>query len=108
MPNVTRRTTKLGQWAHRRRRAARTPRGPPPSRAPGGCWVSPSPDRGQPVAYVAALATVVASWGLPLARDQLFFWLGLGMAAFSVAAWRRWGAMLLDWLPLLALLVAYD
>jgi membrane-associated phospholipid phosphatase len=63
---------------------------------------------GAPVVYVIALATVIISWGLPLARDQLFFWLGLGMAAFSVAAWRSWGSMLLEWLPFYGLLVAYD
>ena len=61
-----------------------------------------------PLVYVAALAITVASWGLPVARDQLFFWLLLGLAAFSVGAWRTWGAMLLAWLPLLALLVVYD
>lgn len=63
---------------------------------------------GAPLVYLVALATVIASWGLPVARDQLFLWLGLGMAAFSVAAWRSWGAMLLEWLPLFGLLVAYD
>ena len=63
---------------------------------------------GAPLVYVAALAITVASLGLPVARDQLFFWLLLGLAAFSVAAWRTWGAMLLGWLPLLALLVVYD
>jgi membrane-associated phospholipid phosphatase len=63
---------------------------------------------GAPVAYVAALAIFVASWGLPVARDQLFFWLLLGLAAFSVGAWRTWGAMLAGWLPLLGLLVVYD
>src|ERR671934_2316715 len=63
---------------------------------------------GAPVVYVVALGAVIASWGLPVARDQLFFWLGLGMAAFSVAAWRSWGAMLLEWLPLFGLLVLYD
>ncbi len=63
---------------------------------------------GAPVVYVIALTTVIISWGLPLARDQLFFWLGLGMAAFSVAAWRSWGSMLLEWLPFYGLLVAYD
>jgi membrane-associated phospholipid phosphatase len=63
---------------------------------------------GAPVVYVAALATVIITWGLPVARDQLFFWLGLGMAAFSVAAWRSWGTMLLEWLPFYGLLVAYD
>ena len=63
---------------------------------------------GVPVAYVVALAVVIVSWGLPVARDQLFLWLLLGLAAFSVAAWRTWGTMLLAWLPWLALLVAYD
>jgi membrane-associated phospholipid phosphatase len=63
---------------------------------------------GAPVVYLVALTTVVVSWGLPLARDQLFMWLGLGMAAFSVAAWRSWGRMLLEWLPFYGLLVGYD
>lgn len=61
-----------------------------------------------PVAYGVALGVSIAVDGLPLARDQLFLWLLLGMAAFSVAAWRSWGALLLEWLPFLALLVAYD
>ena len=63
---------------------------------------------GAPVVYVIALALTIAEWGLPLARDQLFFWLGLGMAAFSVAAWRSWGKMVLEWLPFFGLLLAYD
>lgn len=61
-----------------------------------------------PAAYVVALGASIAAWGLPLARDQLFFWLGLGMVAFSVAAWRSWGRLVLEWLPFLGLLVAYD
>lgn len=63
---------------------------------------------GVPVGYLAALGISIAVDGLPLARDQLFLWLLLGMAAFSAATWRSWGTMLLEWLPLLALLVAYD
>ena len=63
---------------------------------------------GAPVVYVVALAVFVLSWGLPLAHDQLFLWLLLGLAAFSVPAWRSWGAMLLAWLPWLGLLVVYD
>lgn len=63
---------------------------------------------GAPLVYVAALATVIFSWGLPLARDQLFFWMLLGLAAFSVGSWRSWGIMLLAWLPWLGLLVIYD
>jgi hypothetical protein len=61
-----------------------------------------------PVGYLVALAVTIALSGLPVARDQLFFWLGLGMAAFSVGAWRTWGRMVLEWLPLFALLVLYD
>jgi hypothetical protein len=63
---------------------------------------------GTPLVYVVALAIFVFSWGLPLAHDQLFLWLLLGLAAFSVPAWRSWGAMLLAWLPWLGLLVVYD
>jgi hypothetical protein len=63
---------------------------------------------GAPAAYVVALAIVTVSWGLPVARDQLFFWLVLGLAAFSVPAWRSWGRLLLEWLPFFALLAAYD
>src|SRR5919202_6769127 len=63
---------------------------------------------GAPAAYLVALTVVTLSWGLPLARDQLFFWLVLGMAAFSVAAWRSWGRMVLEWLPFYSLLVGYD
>jgi len=61
-----------------------------------------------PVGYLAALGAAIAAWGLPVARDQLFFWLGLGLAAFSVSAWRSWGRMVLEWLPLYLLLVLYD
>jgi PAP2 superfamily len=63
---------------------------------------------GAPAVYLAALGVVLASWGLPVARDQLFLWLGLGMAAFSVSAWRSWGVMVLEWLPFFGLLVLYD
>jgi membrane-associated phospholipid phosphatase len=63
---------------------------------------------GPPAAYLGALTIVTLSWGLPVARDQLFFWLVLGIAAFSVPAWRSWGGLALEWLPFFALLVAYD
>jgi PAP2 superfamily len=63
---------------------------------------------GAPLVYVVAAAIFVLSWGLPVARDQLFFWVLLGLAAFSVGAWRSWGAMLIAWLPWLGLLVVYD
>ena len=63
---------------------------------------------GAPLGYLAALAAVIVSWGLPLAHDQLFLWVLLGLAAFSVPGWRSWGLMLLAWLPWLGLLVVYD
>ena len=63
---------------------------------------------GAPAAYLVALAVVAVSWGLPVARDQLFIWLVAGIAAFSVPAWRGWGRLLLEWLPFFGLLAAYD
>jgi hypothetical protein len=63
---------------------------------------------GAPAVYVAALTVVTISWGLPVARDQLFIWLVAGLAAFSVPAWRSWGRLLLEWLPFFGLLAAYD
>jgi membrane-associated phospholipid phosphatase len=60
------------------------------------------------VAYLAALAIVTVTTGLPLEHAQLFFWIVLGLAAVSLRAWRSWGRMLLEWLPLLALLILYD
>lgn len=61
-----------------------------------------------PVAWGAALLSFTLAWGLPLARDQLFLWIALGLAAFSVTAWRSWGVMAAEWLPFFALLVLYD
>lgn len=63
---------------------------------------------GAPAIYLIALGVTIASWGLPLARDQLFFWIALGLAAFSISAWRSWGVMLLEWLPFFGLLATYD
>jgi membrane-associated phospholipid phosphatase len=63
---------------------------------------------GAPIVYSVALAVTVATWGLPVARDQLFFWIGLGLLAFSVSAWRSWGQLVIEWLPFFALLAAYD
>ncbi|HWH93114.1 MAG TPA: phosphatase PAP2 family protein [Baekduia sp.] len=60
------------------------------------------------IAYVVALAVVVITSGLPLEHAQLFFWIVLGIAAASPRAWRSWGRLVLEWLPLLGLLVVYD
>lgn len=79
----------------------------PQSKAPTG-WLRRQLVFAPPTAYVAALTVVTISWGLPVARDQLFFWLVLGIAAFSVPAWRSWGGLLLEWLPFFVLLATYD
>jgi membrane-associated phospholipid phosphatase len=81
---------------------------PPTSRGRAITWAGRVLPILAPVVYLGALAITTLNDGLPLARDQMFFWLLLGLAAFSVAAWRSWGVLLLEWLPLLGLLVAYD
>jgi membrane-associated phospholipid phosphatase len=60
------------------------------------------------VSYLVALVVATVTTGLPLEHTQLFFWILLGLAAVSLRAWRGWGRMLIEWLPLLALLVLYD
>jgi membrane-associated phospholipid phosphatase len=80
----------------------------PPPRGRVGAFLARAVPIGAPIAYAVALAVSIAVDGLPLARDQLFFWLLLGLAAFSAAAWRSWGVLLAEWLPLLVLLVGYD
>jgi hypothetical protein len=71
-------------------------------------WLRRAAILGAPAVYVVALTAVTISWGLPVARDQLFIWLVAGLAAFSVPAWRGWGGLLLEWLPFFGLLAAYD
>jgi hypothetical protein len=61
-----------------------------------------------PAAYLVALVAVVINDGLPLEHAHLFLWIVLGLAAVSVRAWRGWGRLLLEWLPLAALLILYD
>ncbi|WCB95447.1 hypothetical protein DSM104299_04192 [Baekduia alba] len=58
--------------------------------------------------YLVALVATTLVNGLPLEHAQLFFWIVLGLAAVSLRAWRSWGRMLLEWTPLLALLIVYD
>jgi membrane-associated phospholipid phosphatase len=81
---------------------------PPSTRGRATTWAGRALPILAPIVYLGALAITTFDDGLPLARDQMFFWLLLGLGAFSIAAWRSWGILLLEWLPLLALLVAYD
>jgi membrane-associated phospholipid phosphatase len=60
------------------------------------------------VGYLVALVATTLAYGLPLEHAQLFFWIVLGLAAVSLRAWRSWGRMVLEWAPLLGLLIVYD
>lgn len=60
-------------------------------------------------AFLAASAALVATQGLILSRDWLFAWLLLGLLAISLADPLRWArGVVVDWLPLMALLLCYD
>jgi membrane-associated phospholipid phosphatase len=62
-----------------------------------------------PAAYVAALTTVVALDGVPMARDRLLMWIVLGLLALSVTNVRSWTrGVVLEWLPFALILWAYD
>jgi membrane-associated phospholipid phosphatase len=59
--------------------------------------------------YLAALAIACVVRGIPTSRDALFLWIVLGVlaaSAYDVRGWLR--GVLVDWLPLAAILFAYD
>ena len=60
-------------------------------------------------AFAAATVALVAAKGLILSRDWLFAWLLVGLLALSLADPKRWArGVVVDWLPLMALLLCYD
>ncbi len=61
------------------------------------------------MAFAAASIALVAAKGLILSRDWLFAWMLLGLLAVSLADPKRWvRGVLVDWLPLMAVLLCYD
>jgi membrane-associated phospholipid phosphatase len=61
------------------------------------------------LAFIAASVALVATEGLILSRDWLFAWLLLGLLAVSLADVKRWArGVIVDWLPLMAVLLLYD
>ena len=59
--------------------------------------------------FLAASIALVATQGLILSRDWLFAWVLLGLLAVSLADPVRWArGVVVDWLPLMALLLVYD
>ena len=79
-----------------------------PASAARRSWLRRAAVFGVPGGYLVALTVVTVSWGLPVARDQLFIWLVAGLAAFSVPAWRGWGGCCSSGCPSSRLLAAYD
>lgn len=62
-----------------------------------------------PAAYLVALGIACVVRGIPTSRDALFLWILLGLLAASVGDVRGWlRGVLADWLPLGAILFAYD
>ena len=59
--------------------------------------------------YVIATISLVALLGIPYQRDILGLWLLLGLLCFSLSDLRGYlRGVLLDWLPFMGVLVAYD
>jgi membrane-associated phospholipid phosphatase len=60
-------------------------------------------------AFAAASIALVAAKGLILSRDWLFAWVLLGLLAVSLADPKRWvRGVVVDWLPLMLVLLCYD
>ena len=60
-------------------------------------------------AFAAATVALVWTQGLILSRDWLFGWLLLGLLAVSLSDPLRWArGVLVDWLPLMIVLLCYD
>src|SRR4051794_37942740 len=60
-------------------------------------------------AFAGASVALVAAQGLILSRDWLFAWLLLGLLAASLADPKRWvRGVVVDWLPLMIVLLCYD
>jgi membrane-associated phospholipid phosphatase len=59
--------------------------------------------------FIAATVVLVWTQGLLLSRDWLFGWLLLGLLAVSLSDPLRWArGVLVDWLPLMIVLLCYD
>jgi membrane-associated phospholipid phosphatase len=62
-----------------------------------------------PLLYLAATAAFVALVGVPYQRDILAVWVLLGLLCFSLSDLRGYArGVFLEWLPFIAILVAYD
>ncbi|HVI35505.1 MAG TPA: phosphatase PAP2 family protein [Gaiellales bacterium] len=61
------------------------------------------------VAFIGITAGLVAAEGLILSRDWVFVWAMLGLLALSLTDVKRWlRGLVVDWLPFVGILFAYD
>jgi PAP2 superfamily len=60
------------------------------------------------VAYALAFVVVSKEFGFPTSRSRVFLWILVGLIAGSVTSPRAIRRILIDWLPLFAVLLAYD
>jgi membrane-associated phospholipid phosphatase len=59
--------------------------------------------------FLGGSVALVSAEGLILSRDWLFAWILLGLLAVSLADVKRWArGVIVDWLPLMAVLLFYD
>jgi membrane-associated phospholipid phosphatase len=64
---------------------------------------------GPPIAWAAATVVMLAIVGVPTSHDLLVIWLGLGMLAFTASDFRRrLPRLVVEWMPLVAILLVYD
>ncbi len=62
-----------------------------------------------PVAYGIAFGIYCSREGVPFARERMLIWLGLALLAFSLAnLGRSLVAVVVDWVPFVAVLLLYD
>ena len=64
---------------------------------------------GAPIFWALASIAMIASVGIPTSHDLVFFWLALGIIAFSVTdVQRRASRLVIEWSPFVGVLFVYD
>ncbi len=60
-------------------------------------------------AYFVVLVTSIAITGIPEGRESLLLWVLAGLGTRCIGtSWRRFGRVLIDWIPFTGVLVVYD
>src|SRR3954470_4806052 len=60
-------------------------------------------------AYTVVLISWSSTYGVPIGHDYVFGWIFIGLACASIGkSWRAIAHMLIDWGPLLLVVIAYD